>query len=204
MDFLFALIWFPLESSLAIYSALFAVLILSGIGLPMPEEATLLFGGYLAYLGFINFWRTFYVLAAGIIVADMLGYVLGRFAGKWVSGKLIRFQTSTVMLAKAKNYFDRHGEKMVLFSRPLLGIRVAVPILAGHFKMNFLKFLVFDAMAALPWTFILVSLSYYFGAGLDLITEAREIKHAIFFLFGLAILLFTGVKFLKNNKASVV
>lgn len=204
MSILYALIWFPLESSLALYATLFAVLILSGIGLPVPEEVTLLLGGYLAYLGFIDFWRTFYVLVAGIIVADLFGYLLGRFAGDWISFKLSRFRTSTVVLDKAKEYFDRHGEKVVLFSRPLVGIRVAVPILAGHFKMNFFKFLLFDALAAIPWTFLLVSVSYYFGAGLDLITEVREIKYAIFIAVGLALVIYLGIKLTKNYKSAGV
>ena len=202
MEFLPAFILLPLDSALALYSALFAILILSGIGLPVPEEVTLLLAGYLAYLGFIGFWQTLYVLIAGVVTADMLGYFLGRFAGDWVSVKLSHFRTPTMVLAKAREYFDRHGEKVVLFSRPLIGIRVAVPILAGHFKMNFLKFLLFDVLAAIPWIFLLVSVSYYFGAGLDLLTEVREIKYAIFIAAGLAIGGYLGIKLMKNYKGA--
>lgn len=200
MNFLLAFIWVPLDSALAIYGVLFAILILSGIGLPIPEEVTLLFGGYLAYLEFIDFWTAVYVLTGGIIIADLFGYLLGRFAGDWVSGKLSRFSASTYFLEKAKEYFERHGEKVVLLSRPLIGVRIAVPILAGHFKMNFFKFFVFDALGAIPWTFFLVSLSYYLGSGLDLITEVKEIKHAIFLVLGLAIVFGVLIKSLRNKK----
>ncbi len=185
-----AFIFLPLDSATALYAALFLILILSGLGLPVPEEITLLFGGYLAYLEFIHFWPTVYVLILGIVVADAAGYFLGRFAGDWVSQRISRIRHLSLLLEKAKFYFEKHGEKVVLFSRPLIGVRVAVPILAGHFKMNFVKFLLFDTMAAIPWTFFLVSISYYLGSGLDLVTGIKEVKHFIFILIWSAIVVY--------------
>ncbi len=196
---MYTLIFFPLSSALAIYATLFAILILSGIGLPVPEEATLVLGGYLAYLEFTKFWPTLYVLVAGIIAADVFGYFLGRFAGGWLSQKISHRRLPGKAIAKAEIYFAKHGEKMVLFSRPLIGIRVAVPILAGHFRMSFLKFLLFDLLGAIPWTFFLVSVSYYFGMGLDLIAGVRDIKLFILGLLGVAILIFIVIKFRKNR-----
>ena len=205
MDFLYALIFLPLDSAPALYALLFLVLIFSGIGLPIPEEITLLFGGYLAHLQFIEFWPAVYVLIAGIMAADVLGYLLGRLAGEWFSTKAHRFKTASFFLEKAGYYFDRHGEKVLLFSRPLLGVRVAVPILAGHFKMNFLKFVLFDLLGAISWTLLLVSISYYFGLGLDLITDIKEIKHIIFAGVAVVIFLVVGLKlFQKENNATIV
>ena len=81
MDILFyALAWIPLESQTAIYTVLFSVLIISGFGVPIPEEATLLVGGYLVYLWILPFWPTIYILSIGIIIADTAGYLMGRFA----------------------------------------------------------------------------------------------------------------------------
>lgn len=195
-----AFIFFPLDSELALYAVLFLILILSGVGLPIPEEATLLFGGYLAYLEFVDFWSVVYVSILGIVFADMLGYFLGRFWGdgfrRIFFGRLKKMDT---ILEKAKKYFDRHGEKVVIFSRPLLGVRVAVPILAGHFRMNFIKFLIYDILAAIPWSFFLISLSYYLGSSLNLITEVKELKHTIFILLGIAIIVYAAIKFNKNN-----
>lgn len=204
MDLLLAFIWLPLDSTAALYLALFSVLILSGIGLPVPEEVTLLLGGYLAYLEFVDFRLVLYVLMAGIVAADIFGYFMGRFAGEWIYKKISFLKISEILLGKAKWYFDKHGEKVVLLSRPLLGVRVAVPVLAGHFKMNFAKFVLYDLLGAIPWTVFLVSLSYYLGSGLDLITGARELKHGIFAILALVLLVYAGVKFVKNNKSAGV
>lgn len=201
IQYLFAFVFLPLDSAIGIYVTLFAVLILSGIGLPIPEEATLIFGGYLAYLEFIEFKYALYALVVGIVAADMFGYCLGRFGGEKMYKLLSRMRIPLSFVDRIKNYFDRYGSAVVLFSRPLIGVRVAVPILAGHFRMNFLKFLFFDIVGAIPWTILLVSISYYFGLGLDLITDIKEIKHAIFMGVAIAIFLAAGFKLLwKKNK----
>lgn len=190
----------PLENIYFLYMAIFLLLVLSGFGLPVPEEVTLLFGGYLAHLEFVNFWPAVYVSILGIIVSDIAGYFLGRFWGEGIRRFFLgHWKRPNMVLEKAKKYFDRHGEKVVIFSRPLLGVRVAVPILAGHFRMNFIKFLIYDIFAAIPWSFFLISLSYYLGSSLNLITEVKEIKHTIFILLGVAIIVYAAIKFNKNN-----
>lgn len=202
MEFLLALLYVPLDSAGLLYLALFLILIFSGIGLPVPEEVTLLLGGYLAYLGFVGFYPTLYILILGIVVADTAGYFLGRIAGNWLQRRIIRFAVASLIIAKGKMYFERHGEKVVLFSRPLVGVRVAVPILAGHFRMNFVKFLFYDILGAIPWTVLLVFISYYFGAGLDLIVGAGKLRHGLFFLLIFVIIIASVVKFIKNKKSA--
>jgi len=200
MSLLFAFVSLPFQSVTGIYAVLFLVLVFSGIGLPVPEEVTLLFGGYLAYLEAIDFTTAIYVLIGGIVAADGMGYLLGRFAWRWVWDKtLYRWQFANTMLTKAGSYFERHGEKVVIFSRPFLGIRVAVPLLAGHFRMHFITFMLLDIAAAIPWTVFLVSLSYYLGSGVDLVTDIREIKHLFFALLGVAIIGYAALRLMKKN-----
>ena len=201
---LLTFVLFPLDSIGAIYTALFVFLVISGLGLPLPEEVTLLFGGYLAYLGVTNFWPTIYVLIIGIIAADSVGYGIGRFGGDWFYTRIAcKSKYLVALVSKTQRYFDRHGEKMVLLTRPLFGVRVAVPILAGHFRMNFIKFLIYDALAAIPWTIFLVSLSYYLGSGLDLITEVREIKHIMFAVIAIGISSYSLIRFIVKKKRTI-
>lgn len=200
MTTLLAFVLFPLESPLALYAVLFSVLVLSGVGLPVPEEVTLITGGYLAYLEFIDFWSAVYVLTAGIVAADVGGYLLGRFGGEYIARALTRWRPLEILHQKVAALFVRHGDKIVLMSRPFFMVRVAVPMYAGHTKMRFTKFFLLDIAAAVPWTLFLVSLSYYLGSGFDLLTEIREIKHIFFAAVGLAIILFTAVRFVKSGK----
>lgn len=204
MDIPFVFFLLPLNSEIALYFFFVAILVLSGIGLPIPEEVTLLFGGYLAYLEFMEFSTTVYALAAGIVLADIMGYCLGRFFGGYLEKRISHLRIAEMFLARARRLFEKHGERFVLYTRPLLGVRVGIPILAGNFKMNFFKFLLFDALGALPWTLLLVSISYYFGVGLDLITEVREIKYAIILLSVIGILIFAARIIKKGKNASMI
>lgn len=202
MNLLFAFILFPLDSPVALSAMLFFVLVLSGVGLPVPEEVTLIFGGYLAYLEFIDFWTAVYVLTAGIIAADIMGFMLGRYGMAWILRAILRWRALAFVFEKAEALFVRFGDKIVLLSRPLAGVRVAVPIFAGYTGMPFWKFLALDLVAAIPWTILLVSLSYYLGPGFDLLWSGlRGMKYAALAGIVLAVLAVVAVRFMKVMKA---
>ena len=202
MNLLFAFVLFPLDSPSAILLMLFLVLVFSGMGLPVPEEVTLIFGGYLAYLEFIDFWTAVYVLTAGIIAADIVGFMLGRHAMALLMRFMLRWRSLTFLFEKAASLFERYGDKIVVFSRPLAGVRVAVPIFAGYTGMPLWKFLALDLVAAIPWTFLLVSLSYYLGPGFDLLRGVREMKYAMLAVIGLAVAVYVAVRFVKRRKSA--
>ncbi len=197
---LLAFIFSNFDSSLTPYGALFMALMLSGIGFPVPEEVTTLFGGYLAYLGVIDFRIALFVLVAGNFCGDMLGYFAGKFFGAALLEKIPRqFQHIAHLFEKGKNYFDKYGDSIVFFTRPLMGIRFVIPILAGHFRMRMAKFIFLDSLAMVPWTMFLASLSYYLGSSINLITKVREIHHAVFAAIALTIFLYALLQFIKDD-----
>ncbi len=184
-----------------VYAGLFFLLLLSGVGLPIPEEATTLFGGYLAYSGTLDIWVVMIVLVCGNILGDISGYAAGRFYGDWLYKKIFhRFRKTRLLFKRGEHYFSRYGEKIVLFTRPLMGVRFVIPILSGHYKMNFPKFLLYDALITAPWTIFLVSLSYFLGNGLELITEAKEVRHTVFVTIGLVILLYGAIQYIRQDE----
>lgn len=199
MNLLLSFLLFPLGSSLATYATLFFMLLLSGVGLPIPEEVTLILAGYLAYLEFVNFFVVIVVLVAGILAADVLGYTLGKKAGDWLWANIFgKVKFAHRLMQKAEYYFRRHGEKVVIFSRPLAGMRLVVPMLAGHFKMDFKKFMLYDIAGAVPWAILLPTVSYYLGTGLELLVKVRQVRHEIFLLIVGAALLWAIVKIISS------
>ena len=181
-----------------LYAGLLLLLTLGGIGLSIPDEAMLIFIGYLAYLGFIDLDIALGIAIAGVIAADIAGYLAGRFAGAFLMRVIAYSRHANAVYRKAESLFARHGDKIVVISRPLLSIRVAVPLFAGHTRMPFRKFLALDALAALPWAVLFVMVSYYLGSGVELITKIRAIKHYFFLSLGLAIVIYAGVRFIKS------
>src|SRR6478736_742424 len=63
------------------YPAIFVVVVLGNVGLPVPEETTLIVAGYMVWQGY---FRLSIVLAVGVISAvagDNIGYWMGRRYG---------------------------------------------------------------------------------------------------------------------------
>jgi len=197
-----AVLIFILTYPAALYAIIFGALILAGIGLPLPDEVTLIFGGYLASIGLTGLWITTAIAIAGILAADTAGYLIGRYAGHLLARLMARSRHIGAAYEKAAGLFQKYGDKIVTLSRPLFGIRIAVPVFAGHARMPFKKFLALDALAAAPWTIFFVVMSYYLGSSFDFFTELRKIKHFFFLSLGLAIIIFAGVRFMKDTSPS--
>ena len=126
MSFLLAIILWPIDYVWGLYAVLAGLMILGGVGLPVPEELSLLLGGFLAYLQFTDFWMTFLVLVTSAALGDSAAYFMGRMIGSWILSKVGRFKLIAVIVGKASKYFDRYGAKDIIFSRPLVGVRPAV------------------------------------------------------------------------------
>ena len=68
------------------YLIIFGVLVLCGLGLPLPEDLSLIFGGYLAYNGAVRLPVMIAVGFVGILCGDSLIYLAGRRVGDRVAG----------------------------------------------------------------------------------------------------------------------
>ena len=197
-----ALLAFLFIHPAALYTLFFILLAVGGTGVSLPDEVVLIFFGYLAHLEFIDMRITLIIAAIGLIIADIVGYLMGRFAGGLLLRIISRSRRAAAIAKKAAGLFLRHGDKIIVLSRPLMSIRVAVPMFAGHARMPFRKFLALDALAAIPWAVCLVLASYFLGSQFDLIGEVRAIKHYFFAAFGIAIIIFVGVHFMRSTAPS--
>lgn len=182
----------------ALYALFLILLAFGGTGISLPDEVVLIFLGHLAHLGFIDLRGTLIVAVLGLIMADIVGYLLGRFAGGLLVRVISRSRHAAALAKKTEELFMRHGDKIIVLSRPLISVRVAVPMFAGHTRMPFKKFLALDALAAIPWATGIVLASYFLGSQFDIIAEVRVAKHYFFVALGLAIIIYAGVRFIRN------
>ncbi|MFY9462778.1 MAG: DedA family protein [Candidatus Sungiibacteriota bacterium] len=185
-----------------LYILFLILLALGGTGISLPDEVVLIFLGYLAHLEFINLWIAVIIAVIGLVMADIVGYLMGRFAGELLIRLISHSRRAAAIAKKAEDLFIRHGDKIIILSRPLMSVRVAVPMFAGHTRMPLRKFLLLDALAAIPWAAGIVLASFVLGSQFDLIADIRAIKHYFFAALGLAIILYVGVRFLKSAAPS--
>ena len=148
------------------YPAIFVVVILGNVGLPVPEESVLALGGFLAQRGDL---RLTGVLAVGVLAAvagDNLGYWTGRRYGHEALTRCGRYLWITPdRLAKASAAMTRHGGLAVFAARFVPGVRTLAGPVAGATGMRPLTFVFSNALGALLYVPYAVGLGYAVGYG---------------------------------------
>ena len=160
-------------NGLLAYGAIFGVLVACGLGLPLPEDISLIVGGYLAYHGAASLPAMMVVGFAGILAGDTVIYFAGRRIGSRVGqrpGFFARVVTPEKR-ARVEQLFARHGQKIVMVARYLPGVRAVTYFTAGSARMSYVRFILWDGMAALVSAPVLVYLGYHFGDELDWLVE---------------------------------
>jgi len=188
-----------------IYAGLFLILFFSGLGLPIPEEITLLTGGFLVNLGLTRFYPTLAAVFVGVLTGDMALYSIGRRWGHGIiTHRHLRKIFSEKRLERVRKFFRDHGSKTIFIARFVSGFRVAAFLAAGTIGMKPGKVLFLDFLAALIAVPVLLCLGYYFGANIgwlaDLFTRLDFLLKMGAVLGGVAGL---GYYLLKRKKSSV-
>jgi membrane protein DedA with SNARE-associated domain len=148
--------------------AVFGLMLLESMGIPIPSEAISPFAGYLVSLEQISFLGA---VAAGIL-GNLIGSWIAYFIGLWGGRELwLRYGRFVGMrghhLAVAEKWFDRYGEFTVFISRCLPVVRTFISFPAGTARMNFAKFTFYTFAGCVPWVFALTYFGYYLGENWD-------------------------------------
>lgn len=150
------------------YLAVFLVLLLCGLGLPLPEEVTLIAAGVVVFEGRADLHAMVLVTILGILGGDSLLFALGwRFGPPLLTRRFFRRLLHADRMAKVRRQFDRHGVKAVFFARFFAGIRACVYFTAGTLGMRYRTFILLDLCGALLSAPISVWLGMHFGAGIE-------------------------------------
>jgi membrane protein DedA with SNARE-associated domain len=154
------------------YLGLFVVLLLCGLGLPIPEDVALLAGGYMVHRGITRYPITLAVSLVGVVAGDNSLFFLGRrFGTGWVRYFGIGRPGRQVQIERIQKFMQRHGHRAIFYARFLAGLRALIYLSAGSFGVRPAIFLVYDLLGALISVPIVVTLGYVFGKQLEMIVK---------------------------------
>lgn len=133
------------------------------IGFFLPGDSLLITAGLLAAQGYLDiFWLNISLILAAII-GDTVGYWFGRKTGpKLFQREESRFFKRSHLL-KAKEFYEKHGGKAIIYARFVPFARTFAPIVAGVAEMNYKKFVTYNVTGGIIWITSLSLLGYYFG-----------------------------------------
>ncbi|HXD53620.1 MAG TPA: DedA family protein [Solirubrobacteraceae bacterium] len=176
------------------YPLLFVIVMSESSGLPVPGETGLITAAVLASQGNLKIALVIPLAAAGAIVGDNIGYLIGRKGGRWILDRPGRFATQRrQVLLIGEPFFERHGPKAVFFGRFLLGLRVWASWLAGATRMHWRSFVIWNALGGIVWATAIGLIAYFLGHSASNAIQA-------FGLYGLAAVALAVVSFLLMHR----
>lgn len=197
-----------------VYTGVVLMMVLSGFGLPIPEEVTLISLGLLAFMGanpdhfpppypgapVVDPTEAAIVASIAVFGADFLIYCIGRFGGRRViqHPRLQRFFPAT-MLTKAEAFVKKYGALATGLFRFTPGVRFPEHLLCGMLKFPAWKFAMIDGLAvaiSVPTQVLL--LAHY---GEPILEAVKKFKIVVFGALGLLLIAYIALK-LKNYYAS--
>jgi membrane protein DedA with SNARE-associated domain len=193
--------WLQNYLSEATYVGIALVLFVAGLGVPIPEDIPLVFGGVMAGKGHINVYGHFALSMVFILIGDsclfLIGRRLGSGAGSGLWGKLLTHERR----AKAQTYFAKFGSWTVFFGRFLAGVRAAVFLGAGAAGFPYWRFIMLDALAAMISVPVWIWIGFQFGEHWEEILEQAKLIQG-WLLGGLAFVVGLGWWWLRQRKAA--
>ncbi|HLK12766.1 MAG TPA: DedA family protein [Candidatus Binatia bacterium] len=125
---------------------LLLLLVGGGVGLPFPEDVTLIGAGVLAQQGVLRLPAVIAVGLAGVAIADWLIYLVGRrYGADLVSHPRLARLFGAERLESVREAVARHGARAVFFARFLFGFRIVTFLAAGTFEVSAPRFALAEA-----------------------------------------------------------
>jgi membrane protein DedA with SNARE-associated domain len=152
------------------YAAVFVLVGLESLGIPLPGETILIAAGtYAGSRGHpLSVWGIFAVAASAAIIGDNIGFWIGDKGGYRLLRKYGHYIRADETKIKIGRYiFDRQGGKVVFFGRFVSVLRTYAAFLAGTLRMPWRKFLPWNASGGIVWAAIYTFVSYQVGTAIN-------------------------------------
>ncbi len=164
------------------YLGLFAFIVLTGFGLPLPEELAVVTAGLMSATGQLDTVPALLVCMVAALLGDSAVYAMGAFA-RHHAGERVRWWFPTVSperLQRTRELLHRHGFKVLLVARFLVGLRFAVYLAVGASRMSFARFLLVDSVCVVAVVGSFFALSHQLGQRYgDAVFETIHTGHVI-------------------------
>jgi membrane protein DedA with SNARE-associated domain len=174
------------------YLGIIFFLVLTGCGLPIPEEVPIVLAGIFSSQGKLVPEWAFASCLIGALLGDSVMYAIGYHFGHGLVARHPKY--GKFVGAQREEYFEqaiqRHSFKVMLLARFMVGVRGPVYLAAGVVRMPFRRFILCDLICATLVVGTFFALSYAYGE--EIYRMVRRLEWSL----TLIVLLVAGVVFL--------
>lgn len=150
------------------YLAIFVLMALESMLIPIPSEITMPFAGFLVSQGKLNFWLVSFTGALANLIGSLAAYWLGRWGQRGIILSLVKKYGKFLLISvheveRAEKWFRNHGELIAFSARLLPVIRTFISLPAGMSGMNVYKFSLYTFVGAFIWSTVLTQIGVVLG-----------------------------------------
>jgi membrane protein DedA with SNARE-associated domain len=172
----------------------FALMAIGSACIPVPSEVVMLFAGFaVADPGASGAHH--HLTITGIVLAGLLGTMVGSWVAYAVGrgGRLEllerhggKIHMGPAQIERADRWFQRYGERIVLFGRLIPLVRAFVSLPAGVARMPILRFSALTLIGSIPWVLGLAIAGH--AAGGDWTSVRKGFEYVDYALLALIVL----------------
>ena len=149
-----------------IYAILFLIIFIETglVFMPfLPGDSLIFAAGTFSALGQLNFWFLLVLIIVAAIIGDTINYEIGKHFGR----KMLNNKKFTLVkqenLDKADALIAKYGSWAVFLARFMPIVRTIVPFVVGMGRLDYKKFISFNALGGITWVTLFLCLGYFFG-----------------------------------------
>ena len=154
-------------------AAVFVILTLESLGIPLPGESLLIVAAILAERGDISFPGLLVAAWAGSVIGDNIGYLIGRMLGRRLVLRYgAKIRLTPERLHRVEAVFTQYGPVTVAFARFFNVLRQLNGVVAGTVNMEWRRFMAFNALGGALWVLAWAMAGFYLsrhGARFDVL-----------------------------------
>jgi len=167
------------HGALWFYVFIFLSSVFENIFPPYPGDMVTFAGGYLAGTGHLTFPLVFLSAGLGCLSGAVILYLLGRGKGRKLFLKRGKGIFDRAHLEKVERWFKRYGEKVLVLSRFLAGVRSVVALAAGVGNVSLKKMTIYTSISIVLWNGIILLLAFKVQQNWKEILQALQIYNKI-------------------------
>jgi len=153
----------------------FANVLALQLGLPVPAYPTLIVVGALSARGDFTALQAVAVAVTASLIADLVWYVAGGRFGRRVLRLMCRLSLSPdTCVRQTEGIYERWGAPSLMVAKFVPGFAAVATSMAGVMRTRVASFVVFDAIGALAWSGVAVSLGWIFRDAVQEVIEVFE------------------------------
>ena len=150
-----------------LFAGVFIAALIETIIPPIPTMAVFPTAGFIASQNGLSVIEAVFLGVIGGLGASIGSTVIYLIALKLGRTALLRYlnkvKVSEKKLERVERWFEKYGDKAVLFGRMVPVFREMISVPAGLLKMNVKKFLVYTVLGSCGWGITMVLIGYFFG-----------------------------------------